>query len=199
MKPPPGLFPSPTSHVCKLRRSLYGLKQAPRAWFDKFRTPLLQFSFKQSKYDTSLFLWKSDMSIVLLLVYVDDIVITGSDSTLLDQLKTHLSESFHMKDLGSLTYFLGLEVHRGTPSIPSINISMPVTWWLQLVFKRLLLLILPWNYMSSFAKRRATYLLIPVYTGSWWVASFISPLLDRTFLLLSSQSASSFRLPVIYI
>lgn len=58
MKPPPGLFPSPTSHVCKLRRSLYGLKQALRAWFDKFRTTLLHFSFKQSKYDTSLFLRK---------------------------------------------------------------------------------------------------------------------------------------------
>lgn len=54
------------------------------------------------------------------MVYVDDIVITGSNSTLLDQLKTHLSESFHTKDLGSLTYFLGLEVHRG-PSGISLN------------------------------------------------------------------------------
>jgi hypothetical protein len=60
------------------------------------------------------------MGIVLLLVYVDDIVITGSDSMLLDKLNTHLSESFHMKDLGSLTYFLGLEVHRG-PSGISLN------------------------------------------------------------------------------
>ncbi|RVW90513.1 Retrovirus-related Pol polyprotein from transposon TNT 1-94 [Vitis vinifera] len=120
MKPPPGLFPSPTSHVCKLRRSLYGLKQASRAWFEKFRTTLLQFSFRQSKYDTSLFLRKSDMGIVVLLVYVDDIVITGSDSALLGQLKTHLSESFHMKDLGPLTYFLGLEVHH-SPSGISLN------------------------------------------------------------------------------
>nr|CAN67587.1 hypothetical protein VITISV_036279 [Vitis vinifera] len=112
MKPPPRLFPSPTSHVCKLRRSLYSLKQALRTWFDKFRTTLLQFSFRQSKYDISLFLHKSDMGIVVLLVYVDDIVITGSDSALLGQLKTYLSESFHMKDLGSLTYFLGLETPR---------------------------------------------------------------------------------------
>ncbi|RVW29321.1 Retrovirus-related Pol polyprotein from transposon RE1 [Vitis vinifera] len=73
-----------------------------------------------SKYDTSLFLRKSDMGIVVLLVYVDDIVITGSDSALLGQLKTHLSESFHMKDLGSLTYFLGLEVHH-SPSGISLN------------------------------------------------------------------------------
>ena len=60
------------------------------------------------------------MGIVVLLVYVDDIVITGSDSALLGQLKTHLSESFHMKDLGSLTYFLGLEVHHSPYGI-SLN------------------------------------------------------------------------------
>ena len=60
------------------------------------------------------------MGIVVLLVYVDDIVITGSDSALLGQLKTHLSESFHMKDLGSLTHFLGLEVHH-SPSSISLN------------------------------------------------------------------------------
>ncbi|XP_041007968.1 uncharacterized mitochondrial protein AtMg00810-like [Juglans microcarpa x Juglans regia] len=60
------------------------------------------------------------MSIVVLLVYVDDIVIIGFNSALLVQLKTHLSESFHMKDLGSLTNFLGLEVHR-SPSGISFN------------------------------------------------------------------------------
>ena len=120
MKPPQRLFSSPTSNVCKLRHSLYGLKQAPRAWFDKFRNTLLQFSFKQSKYDTSFFLRKSNVGIVVLLVYVDNIVITGSDSTFLAQLKTHLSKSFHMKDLGPLTYFLGLKVHH-SPSSISLN------------------------------------------------------------------------------
>ena len=51
------------------------------------------------------------MGIIVLLVYVDDIVITSSDSILLAHLKTHLSKSFQLKDVGSLTYFLGLEVH----------------------------------------------------------------------------------------
>ncbi|KAF5458886.1 hypothetical protein F2P56_022881 [Juglans regia] len=58
--------------------------------------------------------------LVVLLVYVDDIVITSSNSILHGQLKTHLFESFHMKDLGSLTYFLGLEVHRSPYGI-SLN------------------------------------------------------------------------------
>jgi len=111
MKPPPGLFSSPTSDVCKLKRSLYGLKQAPRAWFDKFRSTLLQFSFEQSKYDSSLFLRKTSASCVLLLVYVEYIIITGTDSSLITSLQQQLKDSFHMKDLGILTYFLGLEVH----------------------------------------------------------------------------------------
>ncbi|XP_049389655.1 uncharacterized mitochondrial protein AtMg00810-like [Solanum stenotomum] len=111
MKPLPGLFSSPTSDVCKLKRSLYGLKQAPRAWFDKFWSTLLQFSFEQRKYDSSLFLRKTSTSCVLLLVYVDGIIITGTDSSLITCLQQQLKDSFHMKDLGTLTYFLGLEVH----------------------------------------------------------------------------------------
>ena len=60
------------------------------------------------------------MGIVVLLLYVDDIVITDSDSALLTQLKTHISKSFHLKDLEPLTYFLGLEVHRSSSYI-SLN------------------------------------------------------------------------------
>ncbi|XP_042460477.1 uncharacterized mitochondrial protein AtMg00810-like [Zingiber officinale] len=115
MTPPSGLFSTPSSDVCKLKRSLYGLKQAPRAWFNKFRSTLINFSFVQSQYDSSLFLCKTAKGIVLLLVYVDDIVITGSDFVLISQLQEHLQGSFHMKDLGSLHYFLGLEVH-STPA-----------------------------------------------------------------------------------
>ena len=57
-----------------------------------------------------MFLCKTSACIVLLLVYVDDIVITGMDSILITCLQ-HLQASFHIKDLGSLTYFLGLEVY----------------------------------------------------------------------------------------
>ena len=107
---PPGLSSCSSLDVCKLKPSLYRLKQAPWAWFDKFKSILLQFSFKQSQYDSSFFLCKTSAGIVILLVYVDDIVITGTDSVLI-ALVQHLQASFHMKDLGPLTYFLGLEVH----------------------------------------------------------------------------------------
>jgi len=86
MAPLPGLFSSSTSVMCKLKRSLYGLKQAPQAWFDKFRTTLLRFFFVQSKYDSSLFLCTTSTGFILLLVYVDDIIITSTDSLLISNL-----------------------------------------------------------------------------------------------------------------
>jgi hypothetical protein len=86
------------------------LKQALRAWFEKFHTTLLDFTFTQSQYDSSFFFRKTALGIVILLIYVNDIVITGSDLQLIEQLQQGLKSSFHMKDLGPLQYFLGLEV-----------------------------------------------------------------------------------------
>lgn len=80
---PSRLFGTPSSNVCKLKPSLYGLKQAPGAWFDKLHFTLLHISFVQSWYDSSLFLYKTPKGIVMLLVYVDDIIITKTDSELI--------------------------------------------------------------------------------------------------------------------
>ncbi|KAJ9549008.1 hypothetical protein OSB04_021551, partial [Centaurea solstitialis] len=116
MNPPSGVS-LPTGHVCRLRKALYGLKQAPRAWFEKFSTTVLSLGFSASNYDSGLFTCTTDAGTILLLLYVDDMIITGSDSTGITLLKQSLSASFEMKDLGKLHYFLGLEVlsdSRGT-------------------------------------------------------------------------------------
>ena len=83
MEQPPGLKnPSTIPMVCKLQKSLYGLKQAPRAWYDELYNSLLDFGFLPSPNDTSLFFYTSESHIAFMLVYVDDILITASSSSL---------------------------------------------------------------------------------------------------------------------
>ena len=96
--------------VCRLRRALYGLKQAPRAWFAKFYSTISQHGFSGSSFDTNLFLRRSHHGITILLLYVDDMIITCDDMNGIQDLKHFLSHQFEMKDLGPLNYFLGLEV-----------------------------------------------------------------------------------------
>uniref|UniRef100_A0A2N9HE74 Integrase catalytic domain-containing protein n=1 Tax=Fagus sylvatica TaxID=28930 RepID=A0A2N9HE74_FAGSY len=107
-------------YVCKLQKSIYGLKQAPRAWFESFTTQLLHLGFIASTADSSLFIYKEHKVIAYLLLYVDDIVLTSNTPAFLDTLIHKLSSVFDLKDLGSLHYFLGLQVTR-TPSRLYIN------------------------------------------------------------------------------
>ncbi|XP_015165149.1 uncharacterized mitochondrial protein AtMg00810-like [Solanum tuberosum] len=83
---------------------------APRAWFHHFSTFLFSHGFTCSKSDTSMFVRHSASGILVLLLYVDDIILTGSHSPLLDQFISLLSSQFSMKDLGELHYFLGVQV-----------------------------------------------------------------------------------------
>jgi hypothetical protein len=110
MTPPQGLFSS-SKGVSKFKCSLYSLKQALRAWYEKFCSTLLGFSLTEIQYHSSLFIHSTSIRIVLLLLYVDDMVITGFDHASIQIVKQQLQASFHMKDLGNLHYFLGLEVH----------------------------------------------------------------------------------------
>ncbi|KAK1646346.1 hypothetical protein QYE76_064151 [Lolium multiflorum] len=109
MQQPPGFEDAHPQHVCKLQRSIYGLKQSPRAWYARLSARLFQLGFKSSKADTSLFIFSRDSVQIYMLVYVDDIVIVGSTPGVVDRLVQSLSDSFPIKDLGPLDYFLGLE------------------------------------------------------------------------------------------
>ncbi|GJV19603.1 retrovirus-related pol polyprotein from transposon TNT 1-94 [Tanacetum coccineum] len=103
--------------VCKLKKSLYGLKQAPRQWFAKLSSALLDSGYTQSKTDYSLFVKKHNESFTIVLVYVDDLLITGNDEEQISSLKPQLSSVFHMKYLGEVNYFLGLEISRTAQGI----------------------------------------------------------------------------------
>ena len=112
MKLPPGFDSSHPNKVCRLRKSLYGLKQAPRCWFAKLVSALKEYGFLQSYSDYSLFTYTRDSVQINVLVYVDDLIISGNNSAALCTFKTYLSDCFDMKDLGTLKYFLGIEVAR---------------------------------------------------------------------------------------
>jgi hypothetical protein len=91
---------------------LYGLKQAPRAWYSWFATYLLSLGFVEAKADTSLFIFRRDADTVNLLLYVDDIILTASSTTLLRHTISALQREFAMKDLGPLPHFLVITVER---------------------------------------------------------------------------------------
>ena len=103
------------NHVCKLKKAIYGLKQAPRAWFDRFKYVMVsQWRFLNSKSDSSLFYkWESG-HILLILVYVDDIIVTDSNYQLVQQVILNMHKTFALKDLKELNYFFGIEVSKTT-------------------------------------------------------------------------------------
>jgi hypothetical protein len=100
------------NYVCRLRKALYGLKQAPRAWHDKIAEYLVTISFRMSDVDHSLYVRKSDESIVVITIYVDDLIVGGDNEKEIEHVKRLLKQKFDMKDLGELKFFLGIEIIR---------------------------------------------------------------------------------------
>ena len=88
--------------VCKLKKALYGLKQAPRAWYSRIDEYLTKNGFMRSKNDSNLYVFYENADLLLIIVYVDDLVITGSRTSLIEHIKKCLSMEFDMKDLGQL-------------------------------------------------------------------------------------------------
>jgi hypothetical protein len=109
MHPPPR-YSIPEGMVCHLRCSLYGLKHAPHVWFQRFASMVTAVGFSASAHDPALFVHVSPRGQTLLLLYVDDMIITGDDPEYIAFVKAYLSDQFLMSDLGPLTYFLGIEI-----------------------------------------------------------------------------------------
>ena len=105
---------------------MYGLKQAPRAQFERLYVALLQFGFVSSKFNQSLFLRFTPKHTTFILVYIDDILITGSDMIEVQMLITKLNNSFTLKDLGEVDYFLGIQVKH---TVDELHLSQTKCWF----------------------------------------------------------------------
>ncbi|KAI5341611.1 hypothetical protein L3X38_009486 [Prunus dulcis] len=106
------LAPEEKNQVCKCIKSLCGLKQSLNAWFGRFTKSMKNFGYTQNNSDDTLFLKCDEGNITALIVYVDDIVVTGNDTREQHKLQKYLSQQFEMKDLGTLKKFHEIELAR---------------------------------------------------------------------------------------
>ena len=111
MGPPPGFTPK-EGKVCRLKKALYGLKQSPRPWFNRLSYAMKGFGYKQAMAYHNLFFKRDGDDITLLIVYVDDMIVTSTSPKEVEKLWSHLANEFEMKDLGTLKYFLGIKASR---------------------------------------------------------------------------------------
>jgi hypothetical protein len=108
---PPGFNnPGNEQKALRLRKALYGLRQAPRAWNAKLDVSLVSLGFERCPLEHALYRRGDSESFLLVGVYVDDLVITGTSQKDINQFKGQMKDLFRMSDLGLLSYYLGIEV-----------------------------------------------------------------------------------------
>ncbi|KAE8686500.1 cytochrome P450 71A9-like [Hibiscus syriacus] len=117
MRQPEGFIETDKKNlVCRLKKSLYGLKQAPRQWYKKFDSFMSSSGFTRCQADHCCYIKRFDNSFIILLLYVDDMLVAGSNMQEIINLKQKLSKQFAMKDLGAAKQILGMRIKRDTKS-----------------------------------------------------------------------------------
>jgi hypothetical protein len=104
--------PQSSGKMCRLWKALYGLKQSSRAWFGRFTDAMKRIAYHHGNSAHILFIKHKNDRVTLLIIYVDNMIVSGNDTDRIKRLQECLSTEFKMKDLGGLKYFLGIEVAR---------------------------------------------------------------------------------------
>ncbi|KAL0546106.1 hypothetical protein IC582_016011 [Cucumis melo] len=103
--------------MCKLKKSLYGLKQAPKQWYEKFNNMLINNGFKVNSSDTCVYSKVFGAYCILICLYVDDMLIFGTNMELITDTKLFLLAHFEMKDLGEADIILGVKIRKNKSSM----------------------------------------------------------------------------------
>jgi len=106
-----------STKVYRINRVLYGLKQAPKVWYDRINQWLQKQGLTRSANDPNLYFKKTYDKLIILLLYVNDLLITGDDAKGIADLKQKLQFEFEMTDLGEANNYLGIEINRTIQSI----------------------------------------------------------------------------------
>ncbi|GKA01505.1 retrovirus-related pol polyprotein from transposon TNT 1-94, partial [Tanacetum coccineum] len=113
MNQPEGFIaPGQEGKVCRLVKSLYGLKQAPKQWHQKFDHTMLESGFKINECDKCVYVKDTSAGYVILCLYVDDMLIVGSNDKIIRSTKDMLKSKFDMKDMGLADVILGIKIIR---------------------------------------------------------------------------------------
>jgi hypothetical protein len=200
MQQPPGYVDSafPTL-VCKLHKSLYGLKQAPRAWFERFTRHLLAIGFCASVADPSLFVFRRNGVVLYLLLYVDDIILTGNSSFAITDLISQLASNFELKDLGLFTIFSGYKLTPLPVVCLFIKENISLIYFQSFTWLIANLLPLPLFLLRNFLLVLVMFFLILHLIEVWLVLCYMLPLLALISHLPLIMSASSCTVPLLFI
>ena len=98
--------------VYRLSRSIYGLKQSSRQWYIRFHNAIMAYDFTMIDEDHCVYIKRSKDQFVIISLYVDDILIAGSNMEFVHTVKSWLSSNFEMKDMGEAAYILGVKISR---------------------------------------------------------------------------------------
>lgn len=104
--------------VYKLYKALYGLKQAPKAWYSRIDSHLIKLGFRRSENEVTLYTKQDEDGLQLVVsLYVDDMLVTGSNTKMINTFKMEMQDVFEMSDLGTMNYFLGMEIKQCSSGI----------------------------------------------------------------------------------
>jgi hypothetical protein len=96
--------------VYLLKKALYGLKQAPRAWYSRIDDYLTGSGFQKSLSEATLYVKRINDDVLIISLYVDDLLVTGSNTEQVEKFKQNMIQVFEMTDLGFMSFFLGMEI-----------------------------------------------------------------------------------------
>ena len=114
---PPGFTAAGHEEKVLKLKALYGLRQAPRAWNMKLDSSLRDMGFTRCASEYGMYTKGLAASRVVVAVYVDDLIITGANSVIVEAFKEEMQQNFRMSDLGLLSFYLGIEVKQGMAAI----------------------------------------------------------------------------------
>lgn len=118
---------------CKLIKSRYGVKQAPKQWHEKFDSVIWDYGFQHNNADKCIYYKFTNTYGVIICLYVDNMLIIGTNMDGVNDTKKYLSSQFKMKDLNEIDTILGIKVKKHNGGLLCVNLTILRKSWISLI------------------------------------------------------------------